>query len=706
MITIVGKYSYANYQISVDRKTAVTLVYMNLDTELTELKGVGAVLSENLRKNGLITVKDLLNFFPRKYDDYSNIISISDMRPGLVTIQVALTQIKTRRVRRGLHITEAVACDHTGKVKIVWFNQPYRSKAIDPLKTYLLSGQFDLSNQQLQIINPSIEAADAKLHSQTARILPTYRESNQISSVIIRKLIAQIRSFSFSVPETLPQWIVDEAELLSYKEALFAIHMPKNSTELASARERLGFEELFIVMCAAQANRIAATKVPAPKISFLQKSAIDFVSNLPFKLTDAQRKTIWQIYKDMDNDEPMNRLVEGDVGSGKTVVAAMASLMVAEAGMQVALLAPTELLAQQHAITFEKVFAHSRFGNKIGLLTGSMKVSAQKELKRKIANNEINIVRGTHAVIQESVDWHNLGLVIIDEQHRFGVQQRQKLHLKSGYMPHVLCLTATPIPRSLALTVYGELSISMLDQAPSNRAGVITEIVSPNSVAQMYEKIIIQLEAGHQVYIVCPLIEESATLEVDSVEKIHKKLSKGEFKNWRIGLLHGKMKSEEKEQTMQKFINHDIDVLVSTTVIEVGVDVSNAVVMVILSADRFGLAQLHQLRGRVGRDIHKGYCYVVLSDSRAPSKRMRAIAGTTSGFELAELDLEIRGPGAIYGVRQHGGLDLRIATLSDTRLIIKARKLVMKFMENEQNLLKYKQIAAQVLRASKLTYLN
>jgi len=679
---------------------------MNLETNLIELKGVGEKLYCIFEKNGLRTIGDLLLYFPRKYDDYSDVLPISKMRPGLVTILVTFTNVKTRRVRRGLHITEAIATDTTGKVKVVWFNQPYRSKTLGAGVLYYLSGNFDLSNQQLQITNPSIEKAESALRSQTARILPTYRESKELTSVLIRKLIAQIEQLHIEISETLPEWVVKKANVISYKEALFSIHIPKSSNDLANAKERLGFEELFIIMCAAQANRIEATKIPSPKIPFLQKSAIDFVSNLPFKLTDAQRRTVWQIYLDMERDEPMNRLVEGDVGSGKTVVAAMASLMAVEGGFQVALLAPTELLAQQHAVTFEKVFSHSAFGKKIGLLTGSLKAADKKAIKSMIENNKISIIIGTHALLQESVNWHNLGLVIIDEQHRFGVQQRQKLHLKSGYMPHVLCLTATPIPRSLALTVYGELSLSILDQAPSNRAGVMTEIVSPNSVLQMYQKMIAQLRLGHQAYVVCPLIEESDSLLVDSVTKVYKELSNGVLKDWKVGLLHGKLKAEEKDTIMRKFIANEIDVLVSTTVIEVGVDVANATFMAILSADRFGLAQLHQLRGRVGRYVHQGYCYLVLSDSKAPSKRMRAIAQTANGFELAELDFEIRGPGAIYGLRQHGGLDLRVASLSDTRLIVRARTIVSQFMEKEENLLKYKQIADQVRRASKLTYLN
>lgn len=679
---------------------------MNTATSLVELKGVGKVLAERLAAAGLATAADLIAYYPRRYDDYSHVITIGQLRPGLVTLKAHFSEIKQRRVRRGLHITEAVANDETGRVKVIWFNQPYRAQGLEAGKTYYISGEFGLQRERLQVINPNIELAADDLHAHTARIMPTYRESGQITSVLIRKLVSQVVNVIDSLQDPLPEWIVKKYGLVSHAAAIRNIHLPESSEALLAAKERLGFEELFVVMMAAQANRAEAMSVKAVKVPFVQDIAVDFVASLPFKLTDAQRKTIWQIYKDIDSAEPMNRLVEGDVGSGKTVVAAMSALMVAEAGLQVAFIAPTELLAQQHAETMAKLLAHSPLAGRVALLTGSVKSAAKKIIKQKLKQNELSIVIGTHAILQESVDWHRLGLVIIDEQHRFGVQQRQKLHLKAGHMPHVLCLTATPIPRSLALTVYGELDISVLDQAPSTRAGVDTTIVSPNSTLQMYAAVARQLQQGRQAYVVCPLITESDALQVASAEKTYKELSQKEFKGWRVGLLHGRMKSEEKDAVMRAFSNHEIDVLVATTVIEVGVDVANSTVMIIQAADRFGLAQLHQLRGRVGRAQHRGHCYLVLSDSKAPSRRMRAIAGTTNGFELAELDLEIRGPGAIYGIRQHGALDLRIAQLTDVQLIAKTRDAVKSFQESGENLIKYSQIAAKVQQASKLTYLN
>lgn len=679
---------------------------MNVQTPLSELKGVGAVIAERLATIGLQTVGDLLGYYPRRYDDYSHVVTVAQLQPGLVTLHGHFSEIRERRVRRGLHITEAVLNDESGRVRIIWFNQPYRAKNVQAGVDYYVSGEFGLQRERVQIVNPMIERANDVSSEKPDRIVATYRESGAITSVLLRKLVAQVMTIADSLRETLPNWLVAEANVLSHAEAVHQIHLPSSAEQLAKAKERLGFEELFVVMMAAQENRQQAATAKALPVPFNQTIAKDFVTHLPFTLTDAQRRAVWQIYKDIENTEPMNRLVEGDVGSGKTVVAAMAALMVAQASLQVAFLAPTELLAQQHADTISKVFAHTKFKDKVALLTGSLKEKQKQTIKKQLKDNKIQVLIGTHALLQESVDWHRLGLIIVDEQHRFGVQQRQKLVARAGHMPHILCLTATPIPRSLALTVYGELDISILDQAPSTRAGVDTTIVSPNSTDQMYQAITTELQAGHQAYVVCPLITESDVLQVASAEKTYQELSKKQFKDWRVGLLHGRLKAAEKDAIMRAFVNHELDILVSTTVIEVGVDVANATVMVIQAADRFGLAQLHQLRGRVGRAEHRGHCYLVMSDSKAPSKRMRAIAETTNGFELAELDLAIRGPGAIYGVRQHGSLDLRIATLTDTKLITKTRQAVQSFMTSGEDLLQYKQIAALTQRASKLTYLN
>jgi ATP-dependent DNA helicase RecG len=668
--------------------------------------GVGKAVKQHLNSAGIETIEDLTEFWPRKYDDYSKINSIVSLTPGKVSIKAKIDNISSRRARRGLHITEADASDETGKVRLVWFNQPYRSSSIKINQEYYLSGEFGFTFSRLQITNPNIEEVDKKMIAHTARILPIYRESKGLNSVLIRKLVANITPLIEQMPETLPSWMIDQFDLMPRAEAFKNIHLPKSVNKLEEAQNRLGFEELFVLMMASKQIKDGSLKTKALPIKFNLKVAKKFVDNLPFKLTDAQRKIIWQIYKDIDNKEPMNRLVEGDVGSGKTVVAAMASLMVAHRGLQVAFIAPTELLATQHSETLAKLLDHSPLSNKIALLTGTVKSPKKTVIKQKLKNNEIGILIGTHALLQEDVDWHRLGLIIIDEQHRFGVEQRQKLLDKAGHMPHILCLTATPIPRSLALTVYGELSISILDEHPSIRAGVDTSIISPNSTINMFDMVRQQLDRGRQAYVVCPLISDSDVLQVASAEKTFASLKQKELKRYRLGLLHGKMKPTDKAEVMQQFINKKIDVLVATTVIEVGVDVPNATNMLIYGADRFGLAQLHQLRGRVGRGEHKGHCFLVMSDSNKPSKRMQAIVNTQDGFKLAELDLEIRGPGTIYGTRQHGLLDLKIAKITDTKLINLAREGVDSFCQRGENLLKYKQIAQKIKRASKLTYLN
>jgi len=407
----------------------------------------------------------------------------------------------------------------------------------------------------------------------------------------------------------------------------------------------------------------------------------------------------------MQKTHPMNRLVEGDVGSGKTVVATMAALMAMEQGFQVALMAPTELLARQHAATIHNLLSPLGYAGQLGLLVGSLKPSQKTEAHKRIKSGDIRLIVGTHALIQEKVDMHKLGLIIVDEQHRFGVDQRKKLQAKAGHMPHVLSMTATPIPRSLALTLYGELDISVIDTMPVGRKPVITKICSPNSRAQLYKTIDGELQAGRQMFVVCPLISESDILPGKAAEVVYEHIKK-DFKSRKTGLLHGKMKPADKTQTMADFATHKLDILVATTVIEVGVDVPNATVILIEDAERFGLAQIHQLRGRVGRSDHQGYAYLMMSDSSAPTRRLRALESSSDGFALAELDLEIRGPGAIYGQLQHGQLDLRVAKLSDTKLIAAARGAAQEFIDKGENLLKYDQLYARVSKLRAITNLN
>jgi ATP-dependent DNA helicase RecG len=688
---------------------------MRLTSKLTELKGIGPAVAAKFTVLRLKTVSDLIDYYPRRYDDYSQLSAIAHIKPGPVTIRAVIKQAKGSYARRGMHITETVASDESGSVRLIWFNQPYRAAALKRDQEYYISGNFELSHQRLSILNPTVELV-SDFPVNTARIVPIYRETKGLTSRQIRAALEQCLPLIRGLPETLPAWLVGQQSLVSRAEALEMMHFPHDSTTLEAARTRLGFEEVFVLTLAALKNKYALQIEQAPPVPFIDSIAQKFVKHLPFKLTNAQRATVWQIFQDIERPRPMNRLVEGDVGSGKTVVAAMAAVMVMHHKHQVALMAPTELLARQHAETLHRLLTPLGYGGQVGLLVGGMTNAAKQSVREHISSEDIQLIVGTHALIQDSVDMSKLELVIIDEQHRFGVGQRKALQAKAGHMPHVLSLTATPIPRSLALTLYGELDISILGDKPAGRSEIITKIVSPNSRAQVYAEVDAELAAGRQMFVVCPLITESSAAvdptlpnlkaQPPSAEQMAEQLSKKDFKHRRVGLLHGKMKPAEKNAVMQQFVDRELDILVATTVIEVGVDVPNATIMLIEGAERFGLAQIHQLRGRVGRGGHQGYCYLMTTDSAAPSRRLRALESSTDGFKLAELDLELRGPGAIYGTMQHGDLDLRIATLTDSRLIAAARQSAQEFIDRGEDLLQYSHLHDQVKRLSAVTNLN
>ena len=678
---------------------------MELSSSITELKGVGDELAKKLAVLGIQTIDDLIENFPRRYEDYSKIMKISGLRPGQVTIMAKITSVTGRYVRRGMHITEALASDDSASVRLVWFNQPYRAGGIKANQDYFIAGEYALRRNRFSITNPSAELVN-NFPVNTARIIPIYRETKGLKSSQIRKLIREALQLVKTLPEHLPEWLLKDQKLLNYPEAISQVHFPGSVTQLATSRKRLAFEEVFQLTLAALLNKRDIAHEKGIKITFHDQLAKDFVKQLPFKLTDAQRKTIWRIYQDMAKSQPMNRLVEGDVGSGKTVVAAMAAIMAINQGFQVAFMAPTEILARQHADTLLNLLSSVGLADKVGLLVGSLKTEAKKLAQQKIASGDIKLIIGTHALISEKVDMHKLGLIIVDEQHRFGVSQRKKLQAKAGHMPHILHMTATPIPRSLALTLYGELDISVLDELPPGRQIIKTKLCSPNARPELYAQIDKELAAGRQMFVVCPLIIDTELTQGLSVEEVHKRLSTREFKHRRVGLLHGKLKPAEKEQTMADFIVHKYDILVSTTVIEVGVDVPNASIMLIEGAERFGLAQIHQLRGRVGRGAHQSYCFLMLSDSKAPTQRLRALESTTDGFKLAELDLRLRGPGAIYGTFQHGVLDLRVAQLTDTKLIAAARSAAQLFIDRNENLKKYPHLDQKVSALRAITNLN
>lgn len=676
---------------------------MNLSSSLDKIKGVGVRVGEQFALAGLHTVGDLIEFFPRSHEDFSHVTDIAKIKPGNVTIKAYCEKISTKTVRRGLRVTTATLADNTGKIMAVWFNQPYREVQLKQGDDFYFSGEFEYSYNRYQLTNPSAEKA-SDVPVQAGRILPVYRAIKGLKTNLVRKILFELKPLIKMLPETMPTSVVSDEKLLTRSQAIYGIHFPNNSSDIIKARERLAFEEVFQLLLASQLNKQENTKLVGWEIPFNKNIVTNFVKRLPFELTSAQRRAAWDIIQDMEKPIPMNRLLQGDVGSGKTVVAGLVACQVANSGFQTAIMAPTEVLASQHASSLTKLL--QPFGLSVGLLTGRVKGVARKTLYEQIKQGNVDVIVGTHALIQEKLEFHKLGFVVIDEQHRFGVKQRQQLLDKSRYMPHLLAMTATPIPRSLALTVYGELDVSILNELPKNRKPIITKIWSPNSRQQLYKNIDEQLLTGRQCYVICSLIEENPENEIKSVQAEYKKLKNSIFKHRRIGLLHGKMKSNEKDEVMQKFSRGEFDILVSTTVVEVGVDVPNATVIIIEDANQFGLSQLHQLRGRVGRGEYQSYCYLITSTSAKPSQRLREIEKSNDGFYLAEVDLKLRGPGEIYGRAQHGALNLQIATLTDTKLIARAQKQAKKFVSGGEDLLQYKQLAAQVQYYQRLTTLN
>ena len=676
---------------------------MNLLTELRQIKGVGPRAAEQFASAGLRTVGDLITFLPRKHEDFSTVTNISDLQPGRVTVKARVESTNTRHVRRAMTVTTATLVDDSSKVRAVWFNQPYRATQFKTNEPYYFSGLFEFKGGRYQLTNPSAEKV-SELPTQTDRLLPIYHQIHGLKSQLVRKVLAELRPLVSVLPETLPSSILSSEDLVSYSEAIAGLHFPSSERDVARGRERLGFEELFQLLLASKLNRQQNQKLQGYPINLDIETLKKFVAKLPFKLTDAQRLAAWEIVQDFAKSTPMNRMLQGDVGAGKTVVAGMAALTAAQAGFQTAIMAPTEILARQHAATLDRLL--QPFDISVGLLIGAVKGSARTELLARIASGEAMVIIGTQALIQDGVKFHNLGFVVVDEQHRFGVEQRQKLLTKSAKMPHLLTMTATPIPRSLQLTLFGELDISILNQRPANRLPIVTELVAPASTPKVYQKIDQEIAAGRQAYIICSLIDDSVLSDKKSVEKEYQKLRRTVFAHRSIGILHGRMKPSEKEQVMADFKSKKYDILVSTTVVEVGVDIPNATVIMIENADSYGLAQLHQLRGRVGRSDLQSYCYLMLSDSKKPTERLRAIEQSGDGFYLAEIDLKLRGPGEIYGRAQHGELNLQIASLADTRLIKRASLAADRFVVSGENLLDYKQLASAVEQYQRLTTLN
>ena len=689
---------------------------MDITARLEVIKGVGPKTAEVLEKRGFRTLKDLLYYFPRSYEDYQSQTNIVDIKPGRVIIRGKIRNLKNLHTRRrNFVITQGEIYDETGAVRVVWYNQPYRIKNFDEKTTYYFTGQYDFKYNRYQITAPTVAAAD-EIEQKVDGFQPIYSAKGSFNSAWFKKLFEKIKpSFSVSVSDLLP---LDSAPIYikkgSRNQALFNIHFPKQKEDVDQAKRYLSYEEIFELILASQLNRQENQKLRAKPLAFNLDSTKEFLASLPFELTPAQKTATWEIMQDLTKTTPMNRLLQGDVGSGKTVVSALAIFQAVKNGAQVALLAPTAILASQHAEGLAKILAP--FGVKTGLLIGATKQKDQ--LKAQIQNGEIDLIIGTHALLTDDTIFHNLALVIIDEQHRFGVAQRQKLlekvalnQLSEKYTaPHFLAMTATPIPRSLQLTIFGDLDVSIINQMPKGRQPILTKIINETNMREMlYPEITKHLEAKEQVYWICRLIEqdEDDPLEKDqhTVTEEAKRLKKI-FPKYRIGILHGRMKAQEKDQVMEEFKNHQLDILVSTTVVEVGVDVPNATQIVIMNADRFGLAQAHQLRGRVGRGQKASQCFLITTGDNPPTTRLRELEKSNNGFYLAEVDLKLRGPGEVYGSMQHGELNLKIANLADTELIKDARAQAVKFAANTQNMLKYKELSQSISKFQQLTTLN
>ncbi len=686
---------------------------MNLFDSVENIKGVGPKTAEVLKKAGIKTMRDFFYTLPRDYETYAAPTSINEIRPGKVVIKGKIDSITTRRARRrNLTVTEGIVRDGTGGVKVVWFNQSYRARQFSPEKEYYFTGNYELKNGRWSIISPS--AALVSDIDPTSGLTPIYVAHGGLKSHDFKRFFNGTRERFAEIPDLLPT-----VKPGTRREMLFRAHFPNSRKDIEIARQYLAYEELFELILAAKLNRRENEKLKSISVPFDAEKIRGFVASLPFKLTNAQRRATWEIFQNMEKKVPMNRLLQGDVGSGKTMVAALAAYETILSGGQVALLAPTAILATQHFESLSSLL--EPFGVKTTLLIGATK--QKPALKKQIASGEVNLVIGTHALLTDDTEFHNLALTIIDEQHRFGVEQRQKLVLKSphGLAPHLLSMTATPIPRSLQLTVFGDLDVSVLDELPAGRQPVETKILEE---VEMREKLYPKMREtlaekpdikgkgtkmhGQQIYWICKAIEDGMkgpVSEATSVKTRTNKLREA-FPDKTIEFLHGKMKPVEKDAVMEKFASGEIDILVSTTVVEVGVDVPNATLMVIENAESYGLAQLHQLRGRVGRGASKAYCFLITSGDIPPSRRLRELEKSSDGFYLAEVDLKLRGPGEIYGSLQHGALDLRIATLSDTKLIARAQMDVEDFLQNPENMVKYKELMAGIAKYQQLTTLN
>lgn len=652
---------------------------MDLNSPITDLPKVGPIFARKFEKIGVKTIQDLLSHVPSRYLDYSLVTTINKVQPGeTVTIHAKINSLKNIYSRRGLKMQIGSVEDATGKITVIWFNQPFLIKTLYPGRLVSLSGKVSFFNRQKSLSSPDYEILvdEEKPTVHTGRLVPVYPETSGLSSKWIRRTIqSAINNSGLIVNDFLPNDILKQEKLAGLNDAISRVHFPKNLNEAEAGRERLAFDELLSLHLRSLHRKNAWKKNRSQFALKVDKKLIDkLIRSFPFKLTPSQEKSIHEILKDMQKDVPMNRLLEGDVGSGKTAVAVVAAFVSFLNGYQTVIMAPTQILANQHYETFKKLL--DPLNIRISLITSSVK---------KVELGRSDIFIGTHALIHKSIGFDRVAFVVIDEQHRFGVEQRQHLVKKSG-TPHVLTMTATPIPRTVALTSFGDLDFSVLTEMPKGRQKVVTWVIPEQKRQAAYKWLGSQISSiKSQAFVVCPLIEASDSETMKDIKNVSEEFEKlrSVFPKLKLGLLHGRMKAKKKDKILNNFRSGRIDILVSTPVVEVGIDIPNATIMVIEAGERFGLAQLHQLRGRVGRGSKKSYCLLFSNfHSGNAFSRLKAMEASHSGFELAELDLKMRGPGEIFGTAQSGFPELKIASWSNFELIKSTRDLAEKILNN------------------------
>ena len=662
--------------------------YAGLDSPVTALHGVGPRQARRLARLGIETIRDTLYYFPRRFDDFSKLKPIRRLELGEeVTVIGQVRSTSLRRSRSGRVVFKAVMSDGTGFVEITWFNQPYLDSVIKQGQQLFVSGKVDQYLGRLCFKSPQWETLEDEL-LHTGRLVPVYPLTAGIRAKWVRRLMKRtVDYWSKRLPDHLPATVREEAGLADLETAIIHAHFPDSHESLQRAQRRLAFDELFVLQIGLLCQRHEWRSAPARPVPVDEDAVQGYLAALPFKLTGAQHRVLRQILDDIRLPNPMNRLLQGDVGSGKTAVAAAAIAVTVGARGQAAIMAPTEILAEQHFNTLSRLLdGRPGSGPEIRLLTGSIQGHDRDVAYAGIADSSVSVVIGTHALIQAGVQFSNLQLAIVDEQHRFGVRQRAALRQK-GYNPHLLTMTATPIPRSLELTIWGHMDVSVIDEMPPGREPVTTRLILPAERDRAYAFVRKQVEKGHQAFIIYPLVEKSGSIDAKAAVDDFERLKRDIFPDLRLGLLHGRLSSPEKESAMSQFAGGELDILVATSVVEVGIDVPNATVMLVEGADRFGLAQLHQFRGRVGRGDAKSFCLLVSeTSSRESQERLRAVEATNDGFLLAQKDLEMRGPGEFLGTRQSGFPPLKLASATDVPLLEEAREAAQRFFATDPDL--------------------